>query len=220
MLEQVLELLKKIPPMLLLAVVLGYLGYDYYEFQNDPLSALNQKQGQVDAATKQSDNYKDTLKKAKEFYLNLEKRRAELRELALELEQIKVTLSEEFDMSAVIKSVVAEAGKVGLTVSGMKPTDLKESEYYTEQSYTLNFHAVYVQLVVFLDRLANLDRIIRVDQFDVKTSSAPTAQYVELEGTLLMKTYRYKGSKADELGKDAGTSLPKPVAAPAPGGHS
>ena len=166
-----------------------------------------------------------------EFFQTLEKRRVELRSLAKELEGLKVTLSETLDIGALIKTVVGEAAKVGLSVSSIKPTDLKESEYYSEQSFALSFHGVYVQLVVFLQRIANLERIIRVDNFDMRVVSSPTAQYVSLDGTLQLKSYRYKASKADDLGKDSkggaaktgtapGTTPPAPANAPAPGGHS
>ena len=53
MMEQLKEILDKIPAMLLLAVILGYLGYGHYEFISDPSSALLQKQSQVEAAQKQ-----------------------------------------------------------------------------------------------------------------------------------------------------------------------
>ena len=134
---------------------------------------------------------------------------------------------------------MGEAGKVGLSVAGIKPTDLKESEYYSEQSFALGFHGVYVQLVVFPAEARQYlpDKIIRVDNFDMKVASSPTAQYVSLDGTLQLKSYRYKASKADDLGKDTKAcrrrlrSRGTPTAAPTspastpatasrPGGHS
>jgi Tfp pilus assembly protein PilO len=211
MLEQFREILDKIPAMLLLAAILGYLGYGHYVFVTDPASPLLQKQAQVVAAENQKKDLQAKLKAAQEFFLTLEKRRLELRALAKELEGLKVTLSETMDIGGLIKSVVTEAGKVGLTVSGIKPTDLKESEYYSEQAFAMGFHGVYVQLVVFLERLANLEKIIRVDDFNMSVVSSPTAQYVELEGVLQLKSYRYKASKADDLGKD---STPATKAAP------
>jgi Tfp pilus assembly protein PilO len=208
MFEQIKEILDKIPAMLLLAAVLGYLGYGHYEFVSDPSSPLLQKKAQVTAAQAQKTDLQNKIKSAQEFFQTLEKRRVELRALAKELEGIKVTLSETLDIGALIKTVVGEAAKVGLSVSGIKPTDLKESEYYSEQSFALGFHGVYVQLVVFLERIANLDKIIRVDNFEMKVVSSPTAQYVSLDGTLQLKSYRYKASKADDLGKDTKSGSP------------
>jgi Tfp pilus assembly protein PilO len=160
MLEQIKEILDRIPAMLLLAAILGYLAYGHYQFVTDPSSPLLQKTAQVTAAEAQKTELKNKLKAAQEFVLSLEKRRLELRALAKELEELKVSLSETLDIGALIKTVVGEAAKVGLSVSGIRPTDLKESEYYSEQSFALTFHGVYVQLVVFLQRIANLEKII------------------------------------------------------------
>jgi Tfp pilus assembly protein PilO len=218
MLEQIKAILDKIPPMLLLAAILGYLGYGHYQFVTDPSSPLLQKTAQVTAAETQKTDLKNKLKAAQEFFLSLEKRRLELRALAKELEELKVSLNETLDIGALIKTVAGEAAKVGLSVSSIRPTELKESEYYSEQSFALGFHGVYVQLVVFLQRLANLEKIIRVDNFEMKLASSPTAQYVSLDGTLQLKSYRYKASKADDLGKDAKASAKPgtPPTAPAP----
>jgi Tfp pilus assembly protein PilO len=225
MLEQIKAILDKIPAMLLLAAILGYLGYGHYQFVTDPSSPLLQKTAEVTTAEAQKTELKNKLKAAQEFFLSLEKRRLELRALAKELEELKVSLSETLDIGALIKTVVGEAAKVGLSVSSIKPTDLKESEYYSEQSFALGFHGVYVQLVVFLQRLANLEKIIRVDNFDMRLASSPTAQYVSLDGTLQLKSYRYKASKADDLGKDPkasvkpATTSPAPAPSPTVGGH-
>ena len=198
--NQLKDILSKIPVVALLAAYALYLGYDYYEFTHDASSPLIQKQTQVDDAKKQTLDMQDKIKKAKEFYANLESRRGELRALALQLNELKATLSESLDLGAFIGTVIKEADRVGLQVQGIKPSELKESEYYTEQAFDMGFHGFYVQLLVLLDHLAGLERIIRVDKFTIKSSSPATSQYVDLEGTLQLKTYRYKGTDADKLG--------------------
>jgi Tfp pilus assembly protein PilO len=213
--NQLKDILSKIPAVALLAAYALYLGYDYYEFTHDASSPLIQKQSQVDDAKKQSLDMQDKIKKAKEFYANLETRRGELRALALQLNELKATLSESLDLGVFIGTVVKEADKVGLQVQGIKPSELKESEYYTEQSFDMGFHGFYVQLLVLLDHLAGLERIIRVDKFTIRSSSPATAQYVDLEGTLQLKTYRYKGTDADKLGTSDTPSSTGPSSAPA-----
>jgi Tfp pilus assembly protein PilO len=214
--EQLKDILSKIPVIALLAAYALYLGYDYYEFTHDPSSPLIQKQQELDAAQKQTVDMQDKIKKAQAFYASLETRRADLRSLAVQLNDLKATLSETLDIGSFIETVVKEAGKVGLSVQGIKPSESKESEFYTEQAFDMSFHGFYVQLVVLLEHLATLERIIRVDKFTIKASSPATAQYVDLEGTLQLKSYRYKGTKADELGRsDTSTpSKPLPVASP------
>src|SRR5205823_12664401 len=91
--------------------------------------------------------------------------------------------------------------RVGLQVNGIKPLEPRKSEYYVEQPFELNFRAVYAQLYVFLQRLSTVERIARVDDFDIHPAGPSSAPYVELTGTIEIKTYKYIGSKADELAK-------------------
>lgn len=209
MIDQLRPLLEKIPLVPALLLYGAYLGYDYYAFQSDPGSALNHKQQQIQIAKQETTLTQEKARKAKEFYQTLEARREELRKLALQLEEAKASLSEQMDVSSFIKMVVGEAKKVGMAVDGIRPTDSREKEYYLEQAFELKFHGVFVQLVVFLERLANLERIIRIGQFHVKPVTPASAAYVQLDGTIELETYKYRGSKADELGKSAPTQ-PQP----------
>jgi Tfp pilus assembly protein PilO len=208
--EQLKALLQKLPLIPLLMAYGGYLGWDYYTFSTDPSSPLLTKLAAIHATQAETAQTRDKVKKANEFFQSLQERRSELRGLALQLEEAKATLSEQIDQSAFVKMVNAEANKVGLSVVGIKPTETHEHEYYVEQSFDLRFHGVFVQLVVFLQHLTNLDRIVRIGQFSLKSASPANSQYVELDGNIQLNTYRYRGSQADDLVKNA-----PPVASPA-----
>lgn len=209
--EQLKTLLEKLPVVPLILVAGAYLGWDYYTFTTDPSSPLLTKQQQVVTVQQDTATTKAKVIKAEEFFRTLEARRSELRQLAIQLEEAKASISEQMDVSSFVKMVVAEANKVGMTVLGIRPTESHDEEYYTQQSFDLKFHGVFVQLVVFMERLANLERIIRVGEIHLKPISAQNNQYVELDGRLQLNTYRYRGSKADELTKAASAQSSAPV---------
>jgi hypothetical protein len=52
---------------------------------------------------------------------------------------------------------------------------------------------------LFLQRLTNLERIVRADNFDVKRNGISTAAYPEITGNIQLKAYQYKQSEADTL---------------------
>jgi hypothetical protein len=85
----------------------------------------------------------------------------------------------------------------------------------------MDFRGVYLQLLVFLERLANLERIVRTENITMHPVSSQKAAYVELEGKLELKTYKYQGSKADDLVKVSappqGVGGPPQGTNPAPG---
>lgn len=208
--EQIKALLQKIPAVPILLLYGAYLGYDYYTYTTDPQSPLIQKQQQVASIQGETAKVREKLKDAEKFFRSLEERKANLRKLALQLEEAKATLSEQMEVSSFLRMVNTEATKVGMTVIGLKPKDTHEEEYYVQQSFDLEFHGAFVQLVVFLERIANLERIIRVSDIKLKPMSGANDAYVLLDGGLRLNTYRYRGSKADDLGKESG-STPAPT---------
>lgn len=214
--EQIKAYLEKVPVLPLLLAFAAYLGYDAYTYMTDPQSPLNQKQQQLATVQKDTVAIREKVKKAEEFYRTLEQRKIELRQLALQLEEAKASLSEQMDISSFIRLISTEATKVGIKVISIKPKpETKDEEYYVQQTFALEFQGVFVQVVVFLQRLANLERIIRVGNVKLSPLSKANETFVELKGGLDLNTYRYRGSKADDLGKPSAPA-PTPSQNPAP----
>ena len=70
--------------------------------------------------------------------------------------------------------------------------------------------AVYVQLLVFIERLSTVERIVRIESLNSVLAGSPEAPYVEISGNIQLKAYKYIGSKADSLGKPE-DSTPAPT---------
>ena len=206
------EILERFPFIWVFIGFLAYVGYQYYEFTTAPDSKLQVAHSQIEAKERERVDYETKLKAAKEFYRTFEVKRVQLRDYTLQLQSLKSTLSDRVDVPLFMKSLVQEAEKVGLVVSALKPSGQVKRDYYMEQSFDLSFSGVYVQLLVFLDHLANLDKIVRVENFDIRRKGSATAPYVELTGTVQVLTYSYLGTKADEVAQ----SIEKPAGSPTP----
>lgn len=197
--ERIREMLEKIPVLPLLLLGVAYFGYDLFQFTTDAGSPLAQKQTQLIAVQAENTKIEEKIKKAQEFFKSLDVKREEIRLLATQLEAMKTTLSDQLDLPRFIKLVITEAAKTGIRVISLKPTESKKHEFYQEQAFDLTFRGVYLQVLVFLERISNLERVIRVDSFDIKRQGSSLAQYVDLGGTIQIKTYKYLGSRADEV---------------------
>lgn len=211
-LDKVKELLQKVPFGVLLGAYLGYLGYQYYTFTTDPESELIQKRAQAETISKGNLELQAKVKKANDFFKSLDGKRLELRKLAKDLEELKGTVTTSIDVSDFMRSTTTEAKKVGLFVIGIQPGTYSTKEYYGEQPFTLGFRGVYVQLLVFLERLAAVREIVRVDNFELKPVGSSLARFVELDGLVEIKAYKYLASKADDIG--AAPTSAAPAAAP------
>lgn len=203
-------------------ILAAYFGWDYYSFISDPGSELGVRHSTRDQKKDEIVTTEKKVKDAKEFYENLEKKRDELRKLSSELATMKSTLTENNDVPAFMKLVLNEAKRVGLTVTSLNPLQSQTRQYYVEQPFDLSFQGVYVQLIAFLDRLAQAERIVRIDDFSVKprNQASRTSRFVDLEGTIKVRSYVYLGTTEDAVATSGGSdTLKKVQPKPEEGGH-
>src|SRR5688572_26130115 len=114
--DQVKELLEKIPvaPIVLAAAI--WYGYDVHSFINDESSDYKQKLVQIELAKDENKKIVEKVKQAEAFYKTLDAKKVQLREMASRLDEMKSTLTEDLDIAEFIKMTVTEANKVGLNV--------------------------------------------------------------------------------------------------------
>ena len=197
--DRIRELLEKVPVPLITLVVVAYFGYDYYSFMNHSDSPLFLKNSEFVAVQGENDKLRTRVLALTKFIRELESKKVELRQLASKLDEMKTTLSDSFDVPSFMRMAVTEAKKIGLTVVALRPQAAVDREYYSEQPFEFSFKGVYVQLLVFLHRMAQTQTIVRVDNFTLKPSGSRSTGYTRLEGVIQIKGYRYIRSKADEL---------------------
>jgi Tfp pilus assembly protein PilO len=197
--SELIQQIKKIPVLLLAAVGVLYVGYDYWTFIDDASSPLNISKSQIQSEGRKLSEVQQRLAAAESYRQVREDRRIALQSRAQELFEMRDTIDHDLNIPEFIKMVVTEAEKVGLEVLSFEPAGSREEEHYLEQTFNLRFSGIYVQLVVFLNRLANVQRIIQVGNFNFTPKNDNTGRFVILEGSLELKTYRYAVSQADEV---------------------
>lgn len=204
--EKIKEYLAKIPFTLVLAAFVAYLGYDVWSFLNSDDSPLVEKIKQTENLRTTSEQMRKKINENKEFIRKLDLKKLELRALAQQLDQMKGTLSESFDIAQFMKMIDSEASRVGFSISSFKPIKSTGFEYYVEHSFEISFKSAFAQLLVFLERLSTAEKIVRVDDFEIQqlSSTLSTVGSVDLAGKLILKAYSYKGSKADEAAQNPG----------------
>lgn len=196
------EIIGRLPFEVLILAAVAYFGYEYYAFHYEDGSELKVKEAQVVTLKEQNAVLDKKVKDGEAFYRSLDQKKVLIREYAKRLDEAKATLSEGMDTPQLMKSVITEAKKSGLTVVSLKPTENVTKEHYVEQHLEFKFKGAFVQLLILLDRLANLKQIVQPDAIDLKPLSAnPGSRFVTLDGKLDLKTFRYQETAADEIGK-------------------
>lgn len=197
--EQLTLLLNRIPWTLIAVAGIAYVGFDFYQFTQDEVSSpLLQKQNELRAAQDETKKLRDELKRLTEFKAGLEAKRTEIQIKLNELNQSKDALKEEFDVTEFMRLVLNEAKRMGIIIISLKPNASVSKENYSEIPFDFKFRAVYAQVLYLLQRLSSHERVIRIDELNMRPVSGNTSKHVLLEGSLKIKTFIYQATKADQ----------------------
>jgi Tfp pilus assembly protein PilO len=100
----------------------------------------------------------------------------------------------------------------------LSPLSSQSKNYYTEYPFELNFQGVYVQVIAFLDRLSQAERIVRVDDFTIKprATASRASKFTDLEGSVKIRSFVYRGTDEDMMASQGGSDKMAPAPA-APG---
>lgn len=204
--------------LIILVVIVGYFGYDYHSFFNDSTSPLLLKQDENKAL---EDSIAEKKKKKEEtirFFDTLKTKQQEVTTLVEQLSQMKQTLSENSDVSGFSKFLFTEAKKIGLNLSSLQPMPRAPKQYYEEIPFQITFSGMYVQVIAFLERVSQADRIVKIESISLKPKSGQSlgTKFVELDGSAIIKTFMYLGTNEDDMGKDSFKSTANPKASQTP----
>ncbi len=186
-----------------------YSAYDlYFVFPTDASSPTAQKASQI--KTLQDDNVtlSNEVKAMEEFVKMLPSTTERVREAGKKLGEMKTNLSDVMDAGGFMKLIEREAKRVGVTILGIKSLEKIEKTFYVEQPFEVQFRGVFAQIYALLERISKVQRIIRVESFQMKPVTAATAKFVELEGVMQLKTYQYNESREDTLDQSSGRAQP------------
>ncbi len=204
--EKIKEIFDRIPFIPLIFLVLGFKAYDLYDFLNTPESELLTKKSQAEELTSELEKMEVRLKEVEKFKATIDKKREALRAAAQELESTRTSLGAEIDVASFIRMVTTEAKKLGMNVGSITPKGVQSKELFNEQSFDIQLKGIYIQTLVFLQRLSKLQNIVRIQNFSLSPVSGGrnSGRYADLSGKIEISAYSYKAieeKKADATSK-------------------
>lgn len=209
--DKLKSFLERIPVPLLFLALAGWFGYLYWDFYNSEESPLKQKEAEIQSIQGETARLNTKLRTLDTFRAQLDAKRTELRSLAQKLDETKASISDSFDDPAFMTAAVAEARRVGLTVERINPVGKgMPKEYYEEHTFEFSFKGIFVQVLVFLHRVSQMQMVVRVESFRIAPTGQRLSGFAQLEGILQIKGYNYLRSKADEISRTAPAGAAKP----------
>lgn len=191
--------LAKFPIVPLIIAYLGWIGYSYNDWLNSPESELGLKKQSIEVVKGDLEAAKKKLETGEEFFKNLDAIRVRIRQLTGQLDDTKAILSTDIDIANFVRMITLEAKKLGISIKSITPMSEVKKEYYTEVPFNVSLQGAYLQVLVFYDRIARLQQVIRVSDFGLTPTGNTYTKYVELAGNVRINGYKYLGTQADEV---------------------
>ncbi len=171
--------------------------FDQHKVQEDGLSTQYEKiKDDVSKSQLKLKEIEDFLKKADEYKIRVEN-------AAKNIESVQRQLPAEINDTQVVTYFNSELKSLNIKDSSIVPGKEEVTNYFISKNFSLKATATYLQLLIFLEQLANADRIYNIKNLKVTATAGGKRgrfQLLNIEGTIL--AYRYNPSFQVDRGFD------------------
>jgi type IV pilus assembly protein PilO len=197
--DEIIDKVLKAPPLqrwgglAALLVVLTILNFVL--LVRPELATLENQAGQQRALDSQ-------LQEKSEIAQNLNERRREMDVLQQKLDEALAELPESADLDELLAQLNEIGRKSGLEISAVEPTPEESAQIYVKIPIKMALTGNYHEIAMFLQSLANLRRIVNVNNLQL---GSPTlkAEKVVLSTSFVATTFRFLDPKAQQDKKKA-----------------
>jgi Tfp pilus assembly protein PilO len=192
--------LKSTPFYLMLFAFLGYLGFEYYTFSYSPEGEVELHRSALASANSELEGLRKKLADGNKFMKSLDQKREEIRAQIVKLGEYQGALSEAPDVPVLLRLLDTEAKRAELKVDRIEPGKKDQREYYLEQEFKLDVRGTFQNLLLFIHRVSQLQRILRIEGVTLRiAASSVSAKAITLSANLSVRAYQYTLSKEDKL---------------------
>lgn len=198
-------------------------GAAFFFYMLDP-SEVEMRVQNIEQLKAEMSSLRTKIQEAKDFELQFEDKKRRYAELVKELQKLQGALPKQFFLPDLLSDLLRESKQLEVEMVSIKP-DAKETagDLYNSWGFELELKGTFLQIFIFLDRLANLKRLVSVENITLtrdgekfmtlggsdgafaatKLTGGKTA-FPEAKATVRVITYRYRGVQANEGGAAPG----------------
>ncbi len=226
------ELLEKLQWSHVILIIGGAAAFFYFTLDH---SEIETRQQNIEITKNEIETSTRKIEEAKQFELQFEEKKKRYADLVKELQKLQGALPKQFFLPDLLSELLREAKQLEIEIVSIKP-DAKETtgELYNSLGFNIEAKGTFLQFFIFLDRMANLKRLVSVEDFSIEKEglkfislggiegafaasklAGGKTSYPAVRSAMRVITYRYRGGG----GGGGGESTPAATAAaPAPGG--
>ena len=157
----------------------------------------------LEAQAAQQRSLDTQLQEKSEIAQNLNERRREMDVLQQRLDEALSELPESADLDEVLAQLNEIGRKSGLEITGVEPAPEESAQIYVKIPIKMTLTGNYHEIAMFLQSLANLRRIVNVNNIQLGSPSLK-AEKVVLNTSFVATTFRFLDPKAAERDKKKG----------------
>jgi Tfp pilus assembly protein PilO len=198
------------------------MGAAFFYFTIDSTDIEIKTQG-IEIAKAEIGSLQRKIQEAKEFEREFENKKKRYTELVKELQNIQGALPKQFFLPDLLSDLLREAKQLEIEITSIKPDPTETTgELYNSLGFNIEAKGTFLQFFIFLDRMANMQRLVNVHSFALETDPARKSVtlggeegafagtkltggrsvHPGVKGTLRVITYRYRGVATADAGGD------------------
>ena len=172
-------------------------GVFWYAYASPAAASLAERREQLAALRVESARGLAIARRLPEF-------RAEVADLEVQLERLRVVLPEERDVAELLRRVQAMATESNLTILGFTPQAITTRELHAEWPIGLQLEGTYHDLGAFLDRVSKFPRIINVNGITIRALDNAEATGATINAEAIATTFVLLNPAEAEAGRGRG----------------
>lgn len=182
-------------------LILLYAAYSVYTSYEEFEANYAAQEQQVPGIESDISNFKKRLKAIDQYKKNIENSRKSVEEVFKNIERVQKQLPAEVNDIDIL-DYIAKEGR-GLNVPEIVGTPMKEQAegFYVIKPYEIKARGTFLQLVVFMERLAGAERLYNVRKFKLSADEVPQKGRFQVISLLAeIETYKYNQSYKESSG--------------------
>jgi Tfp pilus assembly protein PilO len=208
------ELLEKLQWSHIILIVGGAAAFFYFTLDH---SEIETRQQNIEFTKTEIQTVTRKIQEAKEFEKQFEEKKKRYADLVKELQKLQGALPKQFFLPDLLSELLREAKQLEIEIVSIRP-DAKESvgDLYNSLGFNIEAKGTFLQFFIFLDRMANLKRLVSVQDFSVEKDglkfislggvegafaatklTGGKTSYPAVKSSMRLITYRYRGGPAD-----------------------
>lgn len=184
--------------ILIYAAAVIYQAYDENEKSN---MALQEQLPQIQAQIQKERKEKQNLEK---YFKDIQEAKDRIEIVAQKLEKLQKKLPEEVSDAENLNIIRNIAESVNMKNILLSPGEDKVNGFYIAKEYRLKTTGTYLQFLVFLEKLAQQERILNVKSVLMeKEKEVQRGRFVLLNSELILETFRHNKNYKEDRGIEA-----------------